>query len=88
MQSAMKMLCIFLIVVFTVSCGPAAPQMKTREVAERTHKCYLVRGACKSECTSWEYVYNYCDTEPCCVIREYQKPIMGLSSVPTYPVTV
>ncbi|XP_023563583.1 beta-defensin 113 [Octodon degus] len=51
------------------------PQKKTREIAERKRECYLVRGSCKSECNTWEYTYNYCNTEPCCVVREYQKPI-------------
>uniref|UniRef100_A0A8C2VKJ1 Beta-defensin n=1 Tax=Chinchilla lanigera TaxID=34839 RepID=A0A8C2VKJ1_CHILA len=70
----MKILCLFLLFVFCVSCGPSVPQKKTREIVERKRECYLVRGTCKSECNSWEYVYNYCDTQPCCVVREYEKP--------------
>uniref|UniRef100_A0A7N9DE51 Beta-defensin n=1 Tax=Macaca fascicularis TaxID=9541 RepID=A0A7N9DE51_MACFA len=65
----MKMLCIFLTFVFTVSCGPSVPQKKTREVAERKRECQLVRGACKSECNTWEYVHYYCDVKPCCVVK-------------------
>ncbi|NP_001034212.1 beta-defensin 18 precursor [Mus musculus] len=83
MQSTMKMFGIILMVIFSVSCGPSAPQMKTREVAERTHKCSLVRGTCKSECNSWEYKYNYCHTEPCCVVREYKR-MEKLLSTPKY----
>ncbi|XP_019064032.1 beta-defensin 113 [Fukomys damarensis] len=71
----MKIIHIISIFVFSVSCGPSVPQKKTREAAERKRECYLVRGACKSECNTWEYIFNYCDTEPCCVVREYQKPI-------------
>ncbi|XP_039321700.1 LOW QUALITY PROTEIN: beta-defensin 113 [Saimiri boliviensis] len=70
----MKILCIFLAFVFTVSCGPSVPQKNTREVAERKRECQLVRGACKPECNSWEYVYYYCGVNPCCVVREYKKP--------------
>ncbi|XP_062954385.1 beta-defensin 113 [Cynocephalus volans] len=79
----MKIFCIFLTFVFAVSCGPAVPQQKTREVAEKKRECRLVRGACKLECNSWEYVYNYCniDSEPCCVVREYQKPVIKKSSI-------
>uniref|UniRef100_A0A8C0W757 Beta-defensin n=1 Tax=Castor canadensis TaxID=51338 RepID=A0A8C0W757_CASCN len=71
--SAMKIFYTFLIIIFTVSCGPSVPQRKIREDEIRKRECYLVRGACKTECNSWEYIYNYCDNEPCCVIREYQK---------------
>uniref|UniRef100_A0A2K6V6A5 Beta-defensin n=1 Tax=Saimiri boliviensis boliviensis TaxID=39432 RepID=A0A2K6V6A5_SAIBB len=73
----MKILCIFLAFVFTVSCGPSVPQKNTREVAERKRECQLVRGACKPECNSWEYVYYYCGVNPCCVVREYKKPIIN-----------
>ncbi|KAI5766769.1 DEFB113-like protein [Gulo gulo luscus] len=72
----MKILCIFLTFVFTVSCGPSVSQKKTKEDAEKKIECYLVRGACKTSCNSWEYIYNYCSTEPCCVVREYQKPVL------------
>ncbi|XP_026362730.1 beta-defensin 113 [Ursus americanus] len=71
----MKILCIFLTFVFTVSCGPSVSQKKTKEDGEKKRECYLVRGACKTSCNTWEYIYNYCSTEPCCVIREYQKPV-------------
>ncbi|XP_006149167.1 beta-defensin 113 [Tupaia chinensis] len=70
----MKILCVFLTFIFTVSCGPSVPQKRIREVAERKRQCLLVRGVCKPECNTWEYVYNHCDTEPCCVVRQYQKP--------------
>ncbi|XP_020955662.1 beta-defensin 113 [Sus scrofa] len=74
----MKIFCIFLTFVFTVSCGPAVLQRKTREktreIEERKSQCYLVRGACKTSCNTWEYVFNYCDSEPCCVVREYVIP--------------
>ncbi|XP_052047918.1 beta-defensin 113 [Apodemus sylvaticus] len=73
MPSAMKMFGIILIIICSVSCGPSAPQVKIRDVAERTHKCFLVRGICKSECNSWEYEYNYCSIGPCCVMRDYEK---------------
>ncbi|XP_044632773.2 beta-defensin 113 [Equus asinus] len=70
----MKILCIFLTFVFTVSCGPSVSQKQTREIAERKRECYLVRGACKTSCNTWEYIYNFCNIEPCCVVREYRKP--------------
>ncbi|XP_066108663.1 beta-defensin 113 [Saccopteryx bilineata] len=70
----MKILCIFLTFVFTVSCGPSGNKKKTKEITQRTMQCYLVRGACKTTCNTWEYVYNYCSIEPCCVIRDYIKP--------------
>ncbi|XP_062043196.1 beta-defensin 113 [Lepus europaeus] len=70
----MKILCIFMVFILTVSCGPADPQKKLRETLVRKRECYLVRGSCKTECNSWEYVYNHCDTEPCCVVREYIRP--------------
>nr|XP_053770066.1 beta-defensin 113 [Desmodus rotundus] len=63
----MKILCIFLIFVFTASCGPS-------EIAERETECFLVRGVCKTSCNSWEYTYNYCNKKPCCVLRDYRKP--------------
>ncbi|XP_023364505.1 beta-defensin 113 [Otolemur garnettii] len=71
----MKTLCIFLIFVFSVSCGPSVLQDKTIGIMARKRECRLVRGACKAECNTWEYVYTYCDTEPCCVVREYIKPV-------------
>uniref|UniRef100_F7FL14 Beta-defensin n=1 Tax=Macaca mulatta TaxID=9544 RepID=F7FL14_MACMU len=80
----MKMLCIFLTFVFTVSCGPSVPQKKTREIAERKRECQLVRGACKSECNTWEYVHYYCDVKPCCVVRDYQKPIINKITTKLY----
>ncbi|NP_001032619.1 beta-defensin 18 precursor [Rattus norvegicus] len=83
MQSAMKLFFIFLIFVFSVSCGPSAPQMKTRDVLERTHKCFLVGGECKSECSSWEYEYVFCYTGPCCVMREYKR-VEKFSNTPKY----
>ncbi|XP_016068135.1 PREDICTED: beta-defensin 113 [Miniopterus natalensis] len=78
----MKILCVFLTFVLIVSCGPSASQRKTgektrenpKELSERKTECYLVRGACKPSCNSWEYIYNYCDNKPCCVVREYIKP--------------
>ncbi|KAF6113442.1 defensin beta 113 [Phyllostomus discolor] len=74
----MKILCIFLIFVFTASCGPSVSQKKTRErtreIAERETECFLVRGVCKTSCSSWEYIYNHCKTKPCCVLREYINP--------------
>ncbi|XP_021564814.1 beta-defensin 113 [Carlito syrichta] len=75
----MKIFCIFLIFVFTVSCGPSVLQKnnvapRKTDVAQRKRECQLVRGVCKPECNSWEYIYNYCDDNPCCVVREYQKP--------------
>ncbi|XP_071075796.1 beta-defensin 113 [Desmodus rotundus] len=78
----MKILCIFLIFVFTASCGPSVSQKKTRErtrertkeIAERETECFLVRGVCKTSCNSWEYTYNYCNKKPCCVLRDYRKP--------------
>ncbi|XP_007934473.2 beta-defensin 113 [Orycteropus afer afer] len=66
---------IFLTFLITVSCGPS--EKKRREIEERKRECYLVRGICKTECNSWEYIYNYCNVEPCCVIREYQKPMLN-----------
>ncbi|XP_031224664.1 beta-defensin 113 [Mastomys coucha] len=83
MHSTMKTFGIILIVIFSVSCGPSAPQMKTRDVVERTHKCFLVRGTCKSECNSWEYEYVYCNAGPCCVMRKYES-VARLSSTPKY----
>uniref|UniRef100_A0A8C8W2Y2 Beta-defensin n=1 Tax=Peromyscus maniculatus bairdii TaxID=230844 RepID=A0A8C8W2Y2_PERMB len=80
MKSAMKIFCIFLTVIS--SCGPSAPQMKTRQIAERTHKCYVVGGSCKSECKAWQYVYNYCDIEPRYVVCEFQKPIVRFLTSP------
>ncbi|XP_019590157.2 beta-defensin 113 [Rhinolophus sinicus] len=84
----MKMLYIFLTFVFTVSCGPSVLQRrtgeKTREIAQRIAECYLVRGACKTSCNAWEYVYNYCNVEPCCVMREYLKPITKYSTTEAY----
>ncbi|XP_028622348.1 beta-defensin 113 [Grammomys surdaster] len=71
----MKMFGIILIVIFSVSCGPSAPQMKTRNVAERAHKCFLVHGTCKSSCSNLEYEYIYCNTGPCCVTRDYQRMV-------------
>ncbi|KAM9073944.1 beta-defensin 113 [Eschrichtius robustus] len=75
----MKILCIFLIFIFTISCGPSVLQRKTREktrgTEERKRQCYLVRGACKTSCNSWEYVFTDCDSEPCCVVREYIMPV-------------
>ncbi|XP_029799142.1 beta-defensin 113 [Suricata suricatta] len=71
----MKILCIFLTFVFTVSCGPSVSQKKAKEDVERKRECYLVRGACKVSCNSWEYIYTYCSAEPCCVVRDYQKPL-------------
>ncbi|CAK6446900.1 unnamed protein product [Pipistrellus nathusii] len=74
----MKILGIFLTFVFTVSCGPSVSQKKTRdktrEIIVRKTECYLVRGACKTSCNDWEYIYNYCNNEPCCVVREYKSP--------------
>ncbi|XP_034377028.1 beta-defensin 113 [Arvicanthis niloticus] len=70
MQSTMKMFGIILIVISFVSCGPSAPQMKTRDVAERTHRCFIVHGTCKSACNNLEYEYSYCNTGPCCVMQE------------------
>ncbi|XP_022366216.1 beta-defensin 113 [Enhydra lutris kenyoni] len=72
----MKILCIFLTFFFTVSCGLSVSQKKTKEDTEKKIECYLVRGACKTSCNTWEYIYNYCSTEPCCVVREYQKPVL------------
>ncbi|KAK2500677.1 hypothetical protein MC885_003164, partial [Smutsia gigantea] len=72
--SAIKILCIFLTFFFTVSCGPSASQKTARENEERKRECYLVHGTCKASCNSWEYVYNHCNIEPCCILREYQKP--------------
>ncbi|XP_023422870.1 beta-defensin 113 [Cavia porcellus] len=80
----MKILYMLLMFVFSVSCGPSVPQKNTREIAGRKRECYLVRGSCKSECNTWEYVYSYCDTEPCCVVREYQKPIIETTLSKTY----
>ncbi|XP_077015342.1 beta-defensin 113 [Tamandua tetradactyla] len=71
----MKILYIFLAFLFTASCGPSVSDKKMREVAERKRECYLVRGACKTSCNVWEYVYNYCNVEPCCVVRDYRGPI-------------
>ncbi|XP_058411442.1 beta-defensin 113 [Diceros bicornis minor] len=79
----MKILCIFLTFVFTVSCGPSVSQKTTKEIAERKRECYLVRGACKTSCNTWEYIYNYCHIEPCCVVREYQKPTSRHNSTTT-----
>ncbi|XP_037007141.1 beta-defensin 113 [Artibeus jamaicensis] len=74
----MKILCIFLIFVFTASCGPSVSQKKTRErtrkTAEREMECLLVRGVCKTSCSSWEYIYTYCNNKPCCVLRDYIQP--------------
>ncbi|KAM7135443.1 beta-defensin 113 [Molossus nigricans] len=80
----MKILCVLLTFVFTASCGPSVSQRqtrgKTREVILRKAECYLVRGACKTSCNTWEYIYNYCNNEPCCVVREYIKPITNHST--------
>ncbi|XP_036912429.1 beta-defensin 113 [Sturnira hondurensis] len=74
----MKILCIFLIFVFTASCGPSVSQKKTRErtrkTAESEVECFLVRGVCKTSCNSWEYISTYCNNKPCCVLREYIQP--------------
>ncbi|XP_036349904.1 beta-defensin 113 [Ochotona princeps] len=72
----MKILCIFMIFVFTftVSCGPADQHKETKEAIYRKRECYLVRGMCKKVCNNWEYVFNYCESTPCCVVREYIKP--------------
>ncbi|XP_037374623.1 beta-defensin 113 [Talpa occidentalis] len=83
----MKILCIFLIFVFTVSCGPAVNKpgfmKKAREIEERKRECFLVRGSCKTSCNSWEYKYNFCDIEPCCVVREYIKPTIKRTTTGT-----
>ncbi|XP_047415157.1 beta-defensin 113 [Sciurus carolinensis] len=50
------------------------PEQKIRDDIERKNKCDLVLGVCKPECNSWEYIFNYCEAEPCCVIREYRLP--------------
>ncbi|XP_043305432.1 beta-defensin 113 [Cervus elaphus] len=80
----MKILCIFLTFILTVSCGPAVLQRKTREkikeVEERKRQCYLVRGACKTSCGQWEYKYTDCSLEPCCVAREYSKGVSRVLS--------
>ncbi|CAN0388490.1 unnamed protein product, partial [Rangifer tarandus platyrhynchus] len=80
----MKILCIFLTFILTVSCGPAVLQRKTREkikeVEERKRQCYLVRGACKTSCGQWEYKYTDCGLEPCCVAREYSKGVSRVLS--------
>ncbi|XP_052599753.1 beta-defensin 113 [Peromyscus californicus insignis] len=60
----------------------SAPQMKTRQIAERTHKCYLVSGSCKTECKAWEYVYNYYDIESRYVVCKFQKPIVRFLTSP------
>ncbi|XP_037700605.1 beta-defensin 113 [Choloepus didactylus] len=71
----MKILYIyFLTFLVTVSCGPSVSETKMRKIAERKRECYLVRGACKTSCNVWEYVYNYCNVEPCCVVRDYRMP--------------
>ncbi|XP_023613484.1 beta-defensin 113 [Myotis lucifugus] len=84
----MKILGIFLTFVFTVSCGPSVSQKKTREktreITERKTECYLVRGACKTSCNTWEYIYNYCNNEPCCVVREYIRPATEPSTTTAY----
>ncbi|KAM5282557.1 beta-defensin 113 [Hipposideros larvatus] len=84
----MKMLCIFLTFVFTVSCGPSVSQKRTREktseIVQRKRECTLVRGACKTSCNTWEYVYNYCSVEPCCVIRKYVKPTAKYNTIKAY----
>ncbi|XP_016050299.1 beta-defensin 113 [Erinaceus europaeus] len=72
----MKILYLFLTFIFTVSCGPAVSQKKIKEVEIRKRECYLVHGTCKTSCNSWEYKYNHCETEPCCVVRKYIKPII------------
>ncbi|XP_023598439.1 beta-defensin 113 [Trichechus manatus latirostris] len=72
----MKIICIFLTFLITVSCGPSVSEKKRREIAERKRECYLVRGVCKTKCNTWEYIHNYCNVEPCCVLRDYQKPVM------------
>ncbi|XP_076413209.1 beta-defensin 113 [Peromyscus maniculatus bairdii] len=82
MKSAMKIFCIFLTVISTVLWYFRSPQMKTRQIAERTHKCYVVGGSCKSECKAWQFVYNYCDIEPCYVVCEFQKPIVRFLTSP------
>ncbi|XP_049509753.1 beta-defensin 113 [Panthera uncia] len=82
----MKILCIFLTFVFTVSCGPSGNRKKTKEDVDRKRECYLVRGACKTSCNSWEYIYNYCNTEPCCVVRDYQKPVTKHITTSSYRV--
>ncbi|XP_072801912.1 beta-defensin 113 [Vicugna pacos] len=83
----MKIFCIFLTFFFTVSCGPSVLQRKTREktreIEERRGQCYLVRGTCKASCNIWEYVFNYCGVEPCCVVREYIKPMRSTSTTST-----
>ncbi|XP_045398120.1 beta-defensin 113 [Lemur catta] len=79
----MKILCIFLIFVFTVSYGLSVPQKRPKSAAERKRECRLVRGACKAECNTWEYVFTYCDLEPCCVVREYNKPVAKRISTTT-----
>ncbi|KAL2791953.1 beta-defensin 113 precursor, partial [Daubentonia madagascariensis] len=79
----MKILCIFLTFVFTVSCGPSVLQKKPKGVVERKRECHLVRGACKPECNTWEYIFTYCALEPCCVVREYHKPITKRISTTT-----
>ncbi|XP_020142959.2 beta-defensin 113 [Microcebus murinus] len=71
----MKILCIFLTFVFTVSCGLSVPQQAANNVAARKRECRLVRGACKPECNSWEYTFTQCDVGPCCVVREYNRPV-------------
>ncbi|XP_044780988.1 beta-defensin 113 [Bubalus kerabau] len=84
----MKILCIFLTFILTVSCGPAVLQRKTREktkqIEERKRQCYLVRGACKTSCGQWEYKYTDCDLEPCCVAREYAPPVQPIAITKSY----
>ncbi|KAB0363563.1 hypothetical protein FD754_007719 [Muntiacus muntjak] len=84
----MKILCIFLTFILTVSCGPAVLQRRTREkikeVGERKRQCYLVRGACKTSCGQWEYKYTDCDSEPCCVAREYVPPVQPIPISKSY----
>ncbi|XP_024839712.1 beta-defensin 113 [Bos taurus] len=84
----MKILCIFLTFILTVSCGPAVLQRKTREktkqIEERKRQCYLVRGACKTSCGQWEYKYTDCDLEPCCVAREYVPPVQPIAITKSY----
>ncbi|XP_025781788.1 beta-defensin 113 [Puma concolor] len=82
----MKILCIFLTFVFTVPCGPSVSQKKTKEDVDRKRECYLVRGSCKTSCNSWEYIYNYCNTEPCCVVWDYQKPVTKHITTSSYRV--
>ncbi|CAH7221894.1 Defb18 [Phodopus roborovskii] len=48
---------LYLTVIFTVCCGPL-------ESVERTQKSYVIQDSCKSDCSSREYVYNYCDIRP------------------------